>query len=404
MLTRQEAADIAPGGRATCLKHGKACKIPAGPEDLFVQGFDCKRYSRQNPDRFKEDVTLRPHVTLQAAADHLRTRRPRFALLENTAGLQPLGFEVWAGGAGFSILFLFGTVGISLSHFKILFCPPFQLPPRLSCGGGNPEPALNFVLETLRASVPDGAVVPSLSGSRPLPSDRQRILFFCAAVEAEAVKDMQKGQQVLMEKLPPAVHHIKTFLRYKPMEASAGNNDNVERSAVAVASREAQYLAAFSRGLEKAIGGGRLAADVLPPLREARLSNKFLNTTLTPWMLAQLDVYSMILQHDQECHGATPEKHLLADVGQTANRGGHHTDGTAPVITTGSNWFDFTRSSFVHPESYFAVHGHDVSKLDFTGLSERDIHFLAGNGMTTTMLVLALTPILAKLGYLEKLL
>lgn len=70
------------------MKHGRLCPIPEPIEDLLVQGFDCKPYSRQNPLRFSDDVTLKDHPTLEAAVQHMSMRKPKFSILENTRGIK----------------------------------------------------------------------------------------------------------------------------------------------------------------------------------------------------------------------------------------------------------------------------------------------------------------------------
>ena len=125
-------------------------------------------------------------------------------------------------------------------------------------------------------------------------------------------------------------------------------------------------------------------------------------TKCTTWMHSQIDVYDLIAKHQASVGPSLSNPYSLADVGQSAGRGSVRLDGTAPTLRTSTNLFDFQESKFVDPRAHFALHGHDVTKLTFEGLSDSAIRRLAGNGMSCSTMAVALTPILAKLGYLER--
>ena len=57
---------------------------------------------------------------------------------------------------------------------------------RLPAGGGNQNPALDFVLQKLATAMNRGSVAHVVADGKPLPSDRPRILFYCCSDEGLA--------------------------------------------------------------------------------------------------------------------------------------------------------------------------------------------------------------------------
>ena len=90
----QEMETDTRGKKAACMLHGTLCQVPRNREMLYVCGFACPDYSRQHAERFKKDCieegTARHKVSFEACLEHLRVRRPRFAILENTDGMRLL--------------------------------------------------------------------------------------------------------------------------------------------------------------------------------------------------------------------------------------------------------------------------------------------------------------------------
>jgi hypothetical protein len=87
----QEIADVASARKAPCFAHGTLCDIPAPEEKLYINGFSCCQNSRQHPGRFSVDIVENPDakhsVSCDAAIEHIKVRRPEFAVLENSTGL-----------------------------------------------------------------------------------------------------------------------------------------------------------------------------------------------------------------------------------------------------------------------------------------------------------------------------
>ncbi len=73
-----------------CLIHNAVCLPPSTPEDLFICGWPCQPFSRQNAYRGKRDVADHPKFEVgEFVLMHLRVRQPRVAILENVAGMLP---------------------------------------------------------------------------------------------------------------------------------------------------------------------------------------------------------------------------------------------------------------------------------------------------------------------------
>ena len=90
----EEMAKVPRGKKCACMLHGTLCQVPKNTEMLYVCGFACPDYSKQHAERFKKDCveegTPRHQVSFDACLEHLRVRRPRFAILENTDGMRLL--------------------------------------------------------------------------------------------------------------------------------------------------------------------------------------------------------------------------------------------------------------------------------------------------------------------------
>lgn len=206
--------------------------------------------------------------------------------------------------------------------------------------------------------------------------------------------------EALQACLPKTLFHVKTFLG--PVQEGTG--EAATEAGREAANWDAQYHTAYAAALEKAIQASRVPAEVrcLPAASRASASLKGVG----PWQAAQIDVYQNIaLSMGMIPPGqgsATLADTVLADVGQTTTRGTIRGDGSCATVTTSSVWFDYQARGFVAPKDFFALHGHTMKKLTFAGLTSAEIRSLAGNGMTTTMMALALTPVLHELGYLRK--
>ena len=87
----KDARDVTSTSCPPCVAHCKLCRVPSEAEDLCQSGFSCKMNSRQNPKRFVQDIIANPDpehaASWEATKSHLQVRKPKFALLENSAGL-----------------------------------------------------------------------------------------------------------------------------------------------------------------------------------------------------------------------------------------------------------------------------------------------------------------------------
>ncbi|CAE7317200.1 unnamed protein product [Symbiodinium sp. CCMP2592] len=270
----------------------------------------------------------------------------------------------------------------------------------LTCvsGRGNQDPELNKVMERLSASSgPLAATKWVVGDASPLPCARQRILFYIAEANmAERLEDMQKRLHERVQAMPK--HCVSSMLQ--PLNVTSIPE---ELSVTEKANFESQYHKAFSKQLAKAIQCAKLPKDVRLP--KTRPSSKF-SHALTAWECAQVDVLSLMLEHQISSEGSSGNgRPKLADYSQSPNRGTFFTRGTCANVSTTSKWFEYDSQTLVSPVSFFKIHGHQMKKLKGCEVghtfSEGDIRRLAGNGVTCTMMVCALTPVLLELGYLE---
>ena len=97
----KDARDVTTVSCPPCATHAKCCRVPAEAEDVCQSGFSCKMNSRQNPKRFAQDIIANPDpehaASWEATKMHLGIRKPKFGLLENSAGLlcSPQFFRSW---------------------------------------------------------------------------------------------------------------------------------------------------------------------------------------------------------------------------------------------------------------------------------------------------------------------
>ena len=77
--------------RARCNLHGTMCALPTKTESLYICGFACPPYSRQNKDRFAKDCITEGNqahlASFYACVEQLKTRQPMYAILENSDGI-----------------------------------------------------------------------------------------------------------------------------------------------------------------------------------------------------------------------------------------------------------------------------------------------------------------------------
>ena len=68
------------------------CKIPDTQVQLFQTGYSCCYNSKQNPQRFQQDIVENPHAihqqSFEAALNYIKEKRLLLSILENTEGLQ----------------------------------------------------------------------------------------------------------------------------------------------------------------------------------------------------------------------------------------------------------------------------------------------------------------------------
>ena len=335
-----------------CLKHGKMCLIPAATERLFISGFDCKPFSTQNPRRFQEDAGKLQHPTLEACMDHIATRSPEVVLLENTSGL------------------------------------------KFPSGGESKQPLLEQILGRLRSAHDESRNTTVVqASSHPLPTSRTRMLFYTAKPEVadRLAAEQQRLQQYCSRK---PMHSCASMLTYITVPSKLS-----EDSAVAKASFQAQYQKLFAKCLQNAVQGNRLPKDTRVPPAHERFSQQFQGA---PFITASIDVAGLIVKEAVAAQSPESAGPWLFDVSQSSNRGKFCLNGSCPTITTSTQLFDFRRSQMVDTESFFRIHGHRMNKLCLKEFTANELRRFAGNGMTTAMMVIGLTPVLLELGYLEK--
>ena len=364
-----------------CLKHGKMCMIPPATERLFVAGFDCKPFSCQNPKRFDRDAGTLEHETLNACMSHITQRSPDIVLLENTGGLKPDAH----------LLKIMYHPHPNPKTIELCCCLP-----RKASGGDNKEPLIEQVLARLRSAHDKTQATDAVEASaHPLSTGRSRVLFYAAetAMCGRLVSEHRK-LHAFCAGLPK--HSCVSCLTYQKVRPPPTGGP---AGPAAKAKLESEYQKYFAKGLKTAIEKNRLPADVIVP--SSRWSAG-LNTP--PWLTANVDIYGLIVREElanfeNKTESEAPQ---LADVSQTSNRGRVCLSGLSPTVTTSSQWFDYSKGQMVHPESFFKIHGHRVSKLRTKGFTQSELHRFAGNGMATTTMAIALTPVLLELGYLEK--
>ena len=220
---------------------------------------------------------------------------------------------------------------------------------RLARGGGVEEPAIDFIVQELQKVSGTTVSYASLK-AHPLPTARPRVYFFLSRDPDVAAADLATEAEGL-DKLFSKVHHVKNFV-------SAATAAEVMRakSACDLAEEEARYGAAFSKALKGAIEAKRLSAEVVIPARADR-----------------------------------PSFTCAASM-----------KGMTPWFRSHSKLWDCEQQMMLSASSLLAIHGWNISSISTEGLSEKDLTDLAGRGMATTTLSMAMTPVLARLKYLVK--
>jgi hypothetical protein len=135
-------------------------------------------------------------------------------------------------------------------------------------------------------------------------------------------------------------HHLDTCLN-APSSYNEGLDATVDHTVKELVRRDEQYSEAFRVAYEKA--GVRVKDATLRP-RSERMSAKVSNFNGTPWLMAQVDVYEMIIESLVQSHSLdtrTLHFHPVADVGQSTHRGAVCVQGTIPSLSTSSRIFSY---------------------------------------------------------------
>ena len=135
-------------------------------------------------------------------------------------------------------------------------------------------------------------------------------------------------------------HHLETCLD-APSSSTAGLDPMVDHTVKELVRRDEQYSEAFRVAYEKA--GARVKDATLRP-RSERMSAKAGHFNGAPWLMAQVDVYEMIIESLVKTHSLDVEVshfHAVADVGQSTHRGAVCLQGTIPSLSTSSRIFSY---------------------------------------------------------------
>jgi hypothetical protein len=354
-----EQAMLKESGKAPCFAHGQLCVLPPAEESLYVCGFDLEKASQ---DSFGGSC-------LGRICKRIGTRKPSFSWLETST---PIKSTKAASEA------LASTPGCTIAQFE--------------------------------------------SSAHPLPTSRSRSCWYVSRVDGEDANELKEEREKLQDKVNKSllIHHAKDVLAKAGTSREHGgpglqdggpglqDGDGVGRNHCTVGEemtdtdREAEYAVAFGKALQKACSAKRLVATDVVPVRSNRPSAKLPSVSCaTPWTQAQVDVYSLIVDKMQREHGSEAF-YPVGDVFQSADRGTVKIAGDLPGISKSTTWFDFADGTFVQPQALFAVQGFAASELDLGGLSDSETTALAGNAMASTSAVVALTPVLRALGYLQR--
>eukprot|EP00438_Fugacium_kawagutii_P008654 Skav201131 [mRNA] locus=scaffold4373:198622:201533:+ [translate_table: standard] len=259
-----DARDVTAMSCPPCVAHAKCCRVPSEPENLCQSGFSCKMNSRQNPKRFAQDIIDNPDpdhaASWEATKLHLRTRKPKFGLLEISTGC--------------------------------------------ARGGGNSDPAIQSLLSELEEI--KGMTCSSVCGNaHPLCTERARVLIFTSFEKEYSAQWLADEYQALAAKVANKfkTHHFKTFLSDASLKASTPKAAE-EKDPTKIAQNEAKYHSWYAKALEKAISKSRLSAGVVsPPVPQRPSSTHPSLQNLGPWYKAQADVYYLICKQMSEQAG-----------------------------------------------------------------------------------------------------
>jgi hypothetical protein len=171
------------------------------------------------------------------------------------------------------------------------------------------------------------------------PEWRNRSFFIGAAVGKthEIIADVKSLVAHFSDN--PKCHHLDTCLD-APSPFPVDLDPNLGLTARDLVRRDEQYAEAFRIAFNKA--GVRVKDAVLRP-RPERMSAKA-NLVGSPWLLAQTDVYEMIIESllkTSNFNTETPHFHPVADVGQSTHRGAVCVQGTIPSLSTSSKIFSY---------------------------------------------------------------
>ena len=126
--------------------------------------------------------------------------------------------------------------------------------------------------------------------------------------------------------------------------------------------QEASYATAFANAVQKAMNSKKLPRKCTVPDRAARTSATIpALSSLSPWLMANIDVYGMILDHlskQAEAAGLARESlYCVADVSQSTNRGRCTVCGTWGTVTTSSSLLSYKDKKFLSGKGLLSVLG-----------------------------------------------
>ena len=197
-----------------------------------------------------------------------------------------------------------------------------------------------------------------VASSMPLPEERARVWILGSrdpGFSAEAWK-----AKVLLPRASTAAGakqcHIQAYF------AKYGTDKMPPLKDQAPWHKEASYATAFAKALQKAINAKKVPKSCIVPDRAARTSATIpALSSLSPWLMANIDVYGMILDHIATQAGAAgmarESLYCVADVSQSSNRGRCTVCGTWGTITTSSTLLSYEQKTFLSSKGLLGVLG-----------------------------------------------
>ena len=121
----------------------------------------------------------------------------------------------------------------------------------------------------------------------------------------------------------------------------------------------------------------------------------------SPWLKAQADVCELIAKDvsSEQGRGSEERNGWVADLSQSVNRSGVHTNGAIGTVTTSCLLYNYGKEGSPTKEDWLRCLGFDPSDVDCQSLTLSELRDLAGNGMRSQALVKIFLPVLISMKY-----